>query len=88
MTRAVGDDNAMEKSLEEVAALFDKAQNSIFKLMSSVSHPNGCGRVHTDCVQDSVPKFIKHPKYSPQLRNLDAIAAQAAYAPTAAASRS
>lgn len=42
MTRAVGDDAAMLQSLNEVATLFDKAQNSIFKLMSSVSitrHP-------------------------------------------------
>ncbi|KAF2642424.1 RGS-domain-containing protein [Massarina eburnea CBS 473.64] len=62
MTRAVGDDNAMTLSLVEVASLFEKAQNSIFKLMSS----------------DSVPKFIKHPKYSAQLRGLDAAAAAAA----------
>lgn len=39
MTRAVGDDAAMLQSLNEVAMLFDKAQNSIFKLMSSVSLP-------------------------------------------------
>ncbi|KAF1964951.1 RGS-domain-containing protein [Bimuria novae-zelandiae CBS 107.79] len=63
MTRAVGDDAAMMQSLVEVASLFEKAQNSIFKLMSS----------------DSVPKFIKHSKYGPQLRGLDAAAA-AAYA--------
>jgi hypothetical protein len=37
MTRAVGDDTAMTQSLVEVAQLFEKAQNSIFKLMSSVS---------------------------------------------------
>lgn len=36
MTRAVGDDAAMMQSLVEVASLFEKAQNSIFKLMSSV----------------------------------------------------
>jgi len=36
MTRAVGDDAAMLQSLNEVASLFEKAQNSIFKLMSSV----------------------------------------------------
>ncbi|EMD97665.1 hypothetical protein COCC4DRAFT_201206 [Bipolaris maydis ATCC 48331] len=62
MTRAVGDDAAMLQSLNEVASLFDKAQQSIFKLMSS----------------DSVPKFIKHPKYAPQLRGLDAAAAASA----------
>lgn len=37
MTRAVGDDTAMLQSLNEVASLFEKAQTSIFKLMSSVS---------------------------------------------------
>lgn len=36
MTRAVGDDEAMIKSLDEVAALFDQAQHSVFKLMASV----------------------------------------------------
>ncbi|KAJ4365249.1 AMSH/STAMBP protein ubiquitin specific-protease [Neocucurbitaria cava] len=72
MTRAVGDDDAMLQSLNEVATLFDKAQNSIFKLMSS----------------DSVPKFIKHPKYAPQLRGLDAAAASAYAAASPNASRS
>ncbi|KAF2275130.1 RGS-domain-containing protein [Westerdykella ornata] len=71
MTRAVGDDTAMEKSLEEVAKLFENAQNSIFKLMSS----------------DSVPKFIKHSKYAPQLRGLDAAASNAAQ-PTQSATTS
>ncbi|KAF2848940.1 RGS-domain-containing protein [Plenodomus tracheiphilus IPT5] len=71
MTRAVGDDAAMLQSLNEVASLFEKAQNSIFKLMSS----------------DSVPKFIKHPKYAPQLRGLDAAAAQAYVAASPAPSR-
>ncbi|KAI8934231.1 hypothetical protein NX059_008977 [Plenodomus lindquistii] len=71
MTRAVGDDAAMLQSLNEVASLFEKAQNSIFKLMSS----------------DSVPKFIKHPKYAPQLRGLDAAAAQAYVASSPAQSR-
>lgn len=37
MTRAVGDDEAMMNSLQEVVALFKEAQESVFKLMSSVS---------------------------------------------------
>ena len=37
MTRAVGDDEAMMKSLQEVVSLFKEAQTSVFKLMSSVS---------------------------------------------------
>ncbi|KAF2004971.1 RGS-domain-containing protein [Amniculicola lignicola CBS 123094] len=72
MTRAVGDDTAMMQSLHEVALLFEKAQNSIFKLMSS----------------DSVPKFIKHLKYAPQLRGLDAAAATAYAANSSGASHS
>jgi GTPase-activating protein SST2 len=37
MTKAVGDDDSMLKSLQEVVQLFELAQNSVFKLMSSVS---------------------------------------------------
>ncbi|PUU78697.1 regulator of G protein signaling domain-domain-containing protein [Tuber borchii] len=48
MTRAVAkDDNAMYSSLREVAALFDRAQQQVFKLMAG----------------DSVPKFIRTQKY-------------------------
>lgn len=44
MTRAVGEDEQMLKSLDEVAVLFDQAQSSVFKLMASVSciHPRCC----------------------------------------------
>ncbi|KAI4131887.1 MAG: hypothetical protein LQ341_006327 [Variospora aurantia] len=51
MTRAVGDDSAMLQGLQEVVALFKDAQVSVFKLMSS----------------DSVPKFLKEPKYGAML---------------------
>jgi hypothetical protein len=37
MTKAVGDDESMFKSLQEVVNLFELAQNSVFKLMASVS---------------------------------------------------
>ena len=37
MTRAVGEDEQMVQSLDEVAVLFDQAQSSVFKLMASVS---------------------------------------------------
>lgn len=36
MTRAVGDEESMLKSLQEVVDLFELAQTSVFKLMSSV----------------------------------------------------
>ncbi len=39
MTRAVGDDESMLSSLQEVVDLFKAAQMSVFKLMSSVSTP-------------------------------------------------
>lgn len=37
MTRAVGPEESMKQSLREVVELFEVAQNSVFKLMSSVS---------------------------------------------------
>ncbi|KAK6418594.1 hypothetical protein LTR95_017173 [Oleoguttula sp. CCFEE 5521] len=52
MTRAVGEDEQMITSLDEVAQLFDQAQSSVFKLMAS----------------DSVPKFSREPKYASVLR--------------------
>ena len=88
MTRAVGDDAAMLQSLNEVASLFEKAQNSIFKLMSSVRSVDNRHTLQVLTIdQDSVPKFIKHPKYAPQLRGLDAAAASAYVAASPAASR-
>ncbi|KKZ65961.1 hypothetical protein EMCG_08286 [[Emmonsia] crescens] len=55
MTRAVGDDASMLKSLTEVVSLFELAQISVFKLMSS----------------DSVPKFVRDPKYAVVLQEHD-----------------
>lgn len=37
MTKAVGQDNSMIETLQEVATLFEDAQNAVFKLMASVS---------------------------------------------------
>ncbi|KAI9841953.1 MAG: hypothetical protein M1837_000273 [Sclerophora amabilis] len=55
MTRAVGNDQQMVDSLNDVARLFDEAQNSVSKLMAS----------------DSVPKFLKDPKYASILHERD-----------------
>lgn len=60
MTRAVGDDDSLLKSLQEVVGLFKDAQTSVFKLMSSVS----CSS-HTlfnfgfvaDCIQGLRPEI-------------------------------
>jgi len=55
MTKAVGQDVAMIDTLHEVTALFEDAQNAVFKLMAS----------------DSVPKFLRSPKYEQTLKNYD-----------------
>ncbi|KAJ4420696.1 AMSH/STAMBP protein ubiquitin specific-protease [Neurospora sp. IMI 360204] len=55
MTKAVGQDVTMIDTLREVMALFEDAQNAVFKLMAS----------------DSVPKFLRNPKYEQTLRNYD-----------------
>ncbi|KAH7160946.1 regulator of G protein signaling domain-containing protein [Dactylonectria macrodidyma] len=55
MTKAVGQDVAMIDTLQEVTALFEDAQNAVFKLMAS----------------DSVPKFLRSPRYEQQLRNYE-----------------
>ncbi|KAL4871800.1 developmental regulator flbA [Aspergillus spectabilis] len=71
MTKAVGDDESMLKSLQEVVQLFEMAQTSVFKLMSS----------------DSVPKFLRDPKYSAILQEHDVddlIGGSRSYSPTPA----
>ncbi|KAL2267649.1 hypothetical protein VTJ83DRAFT_4926 [Remersonia thermophila] len=55
MTKAVGQDVAMIDTLQEVTSLFEDAQNAVFKLMAS----------------DSVPKFLRNPKYEGTLKGYD-----------------
>jgi hypothetical protein len=45
MTKAVGQDVAMIDTLHEVTALFEDAQNAVFKLMASVSACPGVARI-------------------------------------------
>lgn len=76
MTKAVGQDVTMIDTLQEVTSLFEDAQNAVFKLMASVSLPNPCNSIgFSPCtnerVQDSVPKFLRSPKYEQQLRNYE-----------------
>lgn len=68
MTKAVGEDDSMFKSLQEVVHLFELAQTSVFKLMSS----------------DSVPKFLRDPKYSVVLQehDVDILGNSRSYSPT------
>lgn len=54
MTKAVGDDESMFKSLQEVVNLFEMAQTSVFKLMSSVSKSHA----HSPCVSVLTPRRI------------------------------
>lgn len=66
MTRAVAkDDASMYTSLKEVAALFDRAQQQVFKLMAGVRVPDSLSVRHRvlTALQDSVPKFIRTHKY-------------------------
>ncbi|KAH6610564.1 regulator of g signaling pathway [Trichoderma cornu-damae] len=55
MTKAVGQENGMVETLQEVTSLFENAQNAVFKLMAS----------------DSVPKFLRNAKYEQQLVNFN-----------------
>ncbi|ORY62885.1 regulator of G-protein signaling [Pseudomassariella vexata] len=68
MTKAVGQDVAMIDTLHEVTALFEDAQNAVFKLMAS----------------DSVPKFLRNAKYEQTLKNYDFDAIAAAPGPPGA----
>jgi hypothetical protein len=76
MTKAVGQDTTMIETLQEVTSLFEDAQNAVFKLMASVS-PNPlfptcrASRQPLTVTQDSVPKFLRSPKYEQQLRHYD-----------------
>lgn len=63
MTRAVGDDDSMLKSLQEVVGLFREAQASVFKLMSSVCGElsllnQKCGRSLT-AIAGFCPKILE-----------------------------
>ena len=91
MTKAVGDDESMFKSLQEVEQLFEMAQTSVFKLMSSVSFillspPAPSPRfmaVRLNEQQDSVPKFLRDPKYTIVLQEHDVdLGGTRSYSPT------
>ncbi|KAM5344583.1 hypothetical protein ACJ41O_013118 [Fusarium nematophilum] len=55
ITKATGQDVAMIDTLQEVTSLFEDSRNAVFELMAS----------------DSVPKFLRSPKYEQQLRNYE-----------------
>lgn len=87
MTKAVGDDDSMLKSLQEVEQLFEMAQTSVFKLMSSVRILPQSGNVNRPVTdrqfQDSVPKFLRDPKYTGMLQEHDVdLGITRSYSPT------
>lgn len=86
MTKAVGDDDAMLKGLQEVMQLFEMAQTSVFKLMSSVSSINLLLWTPANPAQDSIPKFMRDPKYAVVLQehDMDVVGASRSYSPTPA----
>lgn len=61
----------MLKSLQEVVQLFEAARTSVFKLMSSVSATSIKIGFELTNLQDSVPKFMRDPKYAAVLREHD-----------------
>jgi hypothetical protein len=87
MTKAVGDDESMYKSLQEVVHLFELAQTSVFKLMSSVSFDSKVPIFRSVLIfdsKDSVPKFLRDPKYSVVLQehDVDIFGGSRSYSPT------
>lgn len=73
MTKAVGQDVAMIDTLQEVTSLFEDAQNAVFKLMASVSPDQieAGAKQSLTLPQDSVPKFLRSPKYDHTLKHYD-----------------
>jgi len=75
MTRFELPDTALLTTVKEVIALYNQAQSSVFKLMASVSLWSYCphdlpGRAVVNSRQDSVPKFLREPRYQRALAEL------------------
>ena len=69
MVRPLGNEETMLRNLQEVVELFELAQNSVYRLMSSVRGPANLPFLHVvNAMQDSVPKFVRDPRYNQLLR--------------------
>lgn len=70
MVRPLGNEVTMLRNLREVVELFELAQNSVYKLMASVRGPESSALFPSvaNIVQDSVPKFVRDPRYNSVLR--------------------
>lgn len=72
MTRFELPDAELLSTVKEVISLYNQAQTSVFKLMASVSRYALLILVYmTDSQQDSVPKFLRDPKYYRALHDLN-----------------
>lgn len=72
MTRIELPELEMPKTIDEIMQLYDTVQGSIFKLMASVCTPTlvsssvlSTRPMLMATFQDSVPKFMRDPKYRP-----------------------
>jgi hypothetical protein len=84
MVRPLGNEDTMLRNLQEVVELFELAQNSVHKLMSSVRRPaNVRCPSQANFVKDSVPKFVRDPRYNQVLREheFDDVVPGRAYSP-------
>lgn len=85
MVRPLGNEDTMLRNLQEVVELFELAQNSVYKLMSSVRrHEHAFLTIMANFSQDSVPKFVRDPRYNQVLREyeFDDVIPERAYSPT------
>jgi hypothetical protein len=85
MVRPLGNEDTMLRNLQEVVELFENAQNSVYKLMSNVRrHGHNFPIVMANLLQDSVPKFIRDPRYYQVLREheFEDVIPDRAYSPT------
>lgn len=69
MTKPEMPENGLRDAVEETVHLYKEAKNSIFKLMASVSiHTSPkTTMLYANGLQDSVPKFLRDPRYTEYL---------------------
>ena len=83
MTQTETDEDSMRLGLEKVVELIELASLSVAKLMASVSLIYPLRALRTDSFKDSVPKFLRDPKYQGIIREhqIDMNLAQRALSP-------
>jgi len=84
MTQTEMDEQSMRVALKETIELVEQASMDVAKLMASVRQTCRLSLQHMLTIeQDSVPKFLRDPKYQPIIREhqIDANLAQRAMSP-------